>query len=120
LDSEIAKATKKLETVQTAIEQVKNAREVKSNPIDFLALIEDCEEEMRTATHVSEPKVEPRWFRLPQLRLNHIEEILKTLRYKENPYGEYGRNHFTVQKRMQKCSHSYSYCLKLNNVFFLR
>jgi ubiquitin-conjugating enzyme E2 Z len=88
LESEIGKANKKIEAIQKVLEQAKNVQKLKSNPIDFLSTIENCDEDLRTAALILEPKVELQWFRMPQLRLHGIEEMLKSLKYRDNRYGE--------------------------------
>jgi hypothetical protein len=88
LETEIGKATKKLETIQKAIEQARNVQQRKSTPVDFLSSLENCEEDLRMATLISEPKVEQHWFKLPQLRLNYIEDMVRTLRYKDGRSGD--------------------------------
>jgi len=88
VDKETLKAKQKMETIQNSINDVNKMMKEKKTPIEYLSLVEDCEEDIRHVTSSAEPKAEIQWFQLPPFyggpqNFQYIEEIIKKMKYSE-------------------------------------
>jgi hypothetical protein len=58
-----------------------------SDPLQLLVKVEQLDDDLRVAATAGTPEAEPTWFSMPKMRMNYLEEGIKSLKYKDGRYA---------------------------------
>lgn len=86
--NEIAKAQQRVSKIDETLGVVQGAM-CEKTPLGFLQKMEDTEEQIRHSSMAADLEVKPRWFQMPPLNLQYLEQIMRNMQYREklDPYG---------------------------------
>jgi len=90
ITSEITKAQQRIEKIDESVSSIQESLCEKST-LTFLQKIEDAEEQIRHLCMTVDPEIKQRWFQMPKLNIQYVEQTLRSMKYKEraNQYGLY-------------------------------
>jgi len=88
ISSEITKSQQRVEKIDQSITSIQESLCEKNN-LSFLQKIEDAEEQIRHSCMAVDPEIKQRWFQMPPLNVQYVEQTLKSMKYKEK-IGQYG------------------------------
>jgi len=87
LQSEIHKAQSKIENIDKGVEMMTSAMS-ETTSLNFLRKIEDADE-ARYASFATDPEIKKNWFEMPPVITQHLEAVMKNLKYKEVKHHHY-------------------------------
>lgn len=90
LTSELNKAQQKMDTIDESVANIQAAL-CETSPLQFLQKVEDVEEQVRHSRLAADPEVKQKWFQMPSLNTLRLEQLIKSIKYKEGVvHSQYG------------------------------
>jgi septal ring factor EnvC (AmiA/AmiB activator) len=88
IDTELKKAQERMNKIDESITMVSEAMGTKT-PLEFLIKTEEAEETMRHTVLAADLELKQRWFEMPQLFTQHVEQQVKNLKFADRRHGQY-------------------------------